>query len=303
MHEWIAKEPDVFRTTWHTLKAIADGFFENKPFQLAAALSYYTLLSMAPLLLLLTGLAGLAFGEATARAQLLQYVDAMVGSQEAEVVRALMTQAGNHHAGVISTLLGTIVLVVGATTVFAHLQAALNQIWNVRAAPARNMVWRLLGSRLLALAIVLGMAFVLLASMGLSVALAGAQDYLSRLFPGADIATRVAGGLVSFGILVALIALLFKYVPDAEIAWHEVFAGALITAALLTAGKFVLGVYLARLRYSSAGAAGSLIMIVVWVYYSALILFLGAQITKVVACRFGKPIQPKAHAQRVPEAP
>ena len=291
---------DVFRTTWRTLKAIVSGFSENKPFQLAAALSYYTLLSMAPLLLLLTGLAGLAFGEATARAQLLQYVDAMVGSQEADVVRALMTQAGNHHAGVISTLIGTVVLVVGATTVFAHLQTALNQIWNVRAAPARNMVWRLLGSRLLALAIVLGMAFVLLVSMALSVALAGAQGYLSHLFPGADIAIRVAGGLVSFGILVALIALLFKYVPDAEIAWNEVLAGALITAALLTAGKLVLGLYLARLRYSSAGAAGSLIMIVVWVYYSALILFLGAQITKVVACRFGKPIQPKAHARRAP---
>ena len=135
----------MFTTAWRTLKAIVGGFFENKPFQLAAALSYYTLLSMAPLLLLLTGLAGLAFGEATARAELLQYVDAMVGSQEADVVRALMTQAGNHHAGVISTLIGTLVLVVGATTVFAHLQAALNQIWDVRAAPARNMICRLLG--------------------------------------------------------------------------------------------------------------------------------------------------------------
>lgn len=284
-----------------TLKAIVVGFFDNKPFQLAAALSYYTLLSMAPLLLLLTGLAGLAFGEATARAQLLQYVDAMVGSQEADVVRALMTQAGDHHAGVISTVIGTAVLVVGATTVFAHLQAALNQIWNVRAAPARSMVWRLLGSRVLALAIVLGMAFVLLVSMALSVALAGAQDYISHLFPGADIAFRVAGALISFGMLVALIALLFKYVPDAEIAWHEVFAGALITAALLTAGKFVLGLYLARLRYSSAGAASSLILIVVWVYYSALILFLGAQVTKAVACRFGKPTTPKAHAKRAGE--
>jgi membrane protein len=297
------KEHDMFGTAWRTLKTVAVGFFGNKPFQLAAALSYYTLLSMAPLLLLLTGLAGLVFGEAAARARLLQYVDAMVGSQEADVVRALMTQAGNHHAGVVSTLTGTVVLVVGATTVFAHLQTALNQIWNVRAAPAGNMVWRLLGSRLLALAIVLGMAFVLLASMALSVALSGAQDSLSHLFPGSDIAIRVVGGLVSFGILVGLIALLFKYVPDAEIAWHEVLAGALITAALLTAGKFVLGVYLARLRYSSAGAAGSLILIVVWVYYSALILFLGAQITKVVACRFGKPIRPKPHAQRASQAP
>ncbi len=289
----------MFTTAWRRLKAIAAGFFENKPFQLAAALSYYTLLSMAPLLLLLTGLVGLASGEAAARMQLLQYVDAMVGTQEADVVRALMTQAGNHQAGVISTVIGMLVMAVGATTVFAHLQGALNQIWNVHAAPARNVVWRLLCSRVIALAIVLGMAFVLLISMVLSVAFAEAQSYLSQLFPGADIAFRVTGALVSFGILVALIALLFKYVPDAEIAWHEVLAGALITAALLTAGKFALGLYLARLRYSSAGAAGSLILVVVWVYYSAMILFLGAQITKMVACRFGKPIQPKAHARRI----
>ena len=223
------------------LKDVAGGFFENQPFQLAAALSYYTLLSMAPLLLLLTGLAGLAFGEATARAQLLQYVDTMVGSQEADVVRALMTQAGNHHAGVVSTIIGTGVLVIGATTVFAQLQTALNRIWNVRAAPARNMIWRLLGSRVRALAIVLGMAFVLLVSMATSVVLAGAQHYVSHLFPGAGIAVRVVGSLVSFGVLVGLVALLFKYVPDAEIAWHEVLAGALITAMLLTAGKFGLG--------------------------------------------------------------
>lgn len=287
----------MFRKTWHTLKATGAGFFESSPFQLAAALSYYTLLSMAPLLLLLTGVAGLVFGEATARAKLLQYVDTMLGSQEAEVVRALMTQAGNHHEGVVSTIIGLAVLVVGATTVFASLQVALNRIWNVQPAPAGNAVWQLLGSRLIALAIVLGMAFVLLVSMVLSAALAGAQGHLSQLFPGAGIAFRVAGALVSFGLLVALVGLLFKYVPDAKIAWHEVLAGALITAALLTAGKFVLGLYLARLRYSSAGAAGSLIIIVVWVYYSALILFLGAQITKVVACRFGKPIKPKAHAQ------
>ena len=290
----------LFRTIWNTVKAIVTGFFANKPFQLAAALSYYTLLSMAPLLLLLTGLAGLFFGEAVAREQVLQYVGSMVGSQEADVVRALMTQAGNHRAGLVSTIIGTAVLVVGATTVFAHLQTALNQIWDVQAIPARSVIWRLLGSRLLALAIVFGMAFILLVSMAISVALAGAEHYLSNQFPGAGIAMRVIYALVSFAIVVGVIALLYKYVPDARIEWREVLVGALITGALFTAGKYALGVYLAHLRYSSAGAAGSLILIVVWVYYSALILFLGAQATQVYACRFGKEIQPKAHARRVP---
>lgn len=288
-----------FRTIWKVSKATIAGFFANKPFQLAAALSYYTLLSMAPLLLLLTGLAGLFFGEAAAREHVLRYVAGMMGAQEADVVHALMTQAGNHHAGVVSTLIGTIVLVIGATTVFAQLQVALNQIWEVQAAPGRSAVWRLLGSRLLALAIVFGMAFILLVSMAASVALAGAQNDVSHLFPGADIAVRVVYALVSFAIVVGVIGLLFKYVPDAQIKWREVLVGALITGVLFTIGRYALGVYLAHLRYSSAGAAGSLILIVVWVYYSALILFLGAQATQVYACRFGEGIRPKAHAERV----
>lgn len=289
----------MFGTIWKAVKAVFANFFANKPFQLAAALSYYTLLSMAPLLLLLTGLAGLLFGESNAREQVLGYVESMMGSQEADVVRALMTQAGNHHEGVVSTAIGTIVLVIGATTVFAHLQTALNQIWGVEAAPGRSAVWRLLGSRLLALAIVFGMAFILLVSMAVSVAVAGSGQYVSHLFPGAEVALRVVYALVSFAIVVGIIALLFKYVPDAEIQWREVWVGAFITGVLFTLGKYGLGVYIAHLRYSSAGAAGSLILIVVWVYYSAMILFLGAQATQVYACRFGQEIRPKAHAQRV----
>ncbi|HJR13601.1 MAG TPA: YihY/virulence factor BrkB family protein [Rhodanobacteraceae bacterium] len=292
-----------FRTVWKLPKAIIAGFFANKPFQLAAALSYYTLLSMAPLLLLLTGLAGLFFGEAAAREHVLRYVGTMLGAQEADVVRALMTQAGNPHAGMVSTIVGTAVLVIGATTVFAHLQTALNQIWDVEAAPDRSAIWRLLGSRLLALAVVLGMAFVLLVSMAISVALAGAEHYIAQFFPGAGIALRVIYALVSFAVVVGVIALLFKYVPDAEIEWREALVGALITGALFTIGKYALGVYLAHLRYSSAGAAGSLILIVVWVYYSALILFLGAQTTQVYACRFGREIRPKPHARRVQPQP
>lgn len=289
----------MFNAIWKMSKATLARFLANQPFQLAAALSYYTLLSMAPLLLLLTGLAGLAFGETAARAHVMQYVSGTLGSQEADVVRALMSQAGNHHEGVVSTLIGAIVLVIGATTVFAHLQSSLNQIWDVRAAPGRNAIWRLLGSRLLALAIVFGMAFILLVSMAISVAIAGAEHHVAHLFPGAGIALRVVYALVSFAIVVGVIALLFKYVPDVVIGWREVLVGALITGVLFTLGKYGLGVYLAHLRYSSAGAAGSLILIVVWVYYSALILFLGAQATRTVACNLGNQIRPKAHAARV----
>jgi membrane protein len=281
-----------------TTKSFVKEFLGDKPFQLAAALSYFTLLSMVPLFLLLTGVAGLVFGKKAAREQLLAQVGAMIGQQQADVVRALLSQGGNHHASVVSTITGTVILVVGATTVFGHLQTALNQIWDVKAVPSGNAIWRLLGSRLLALAIVFGMAFILLVSMAASAALAGAHGYLSGLFPGAGTMLRVVYALVSLAIVSGVIALLFKYVPDVVIGWRDVVVGALITGVLFTVGKYALGVYLAQLRYSSAGAAGSLIVLVVWVYYSALILFLGAEITQVYACRHGKPITPRAHARR-----
>jgi membrane protein len=279
-------------------KSFVQEFLGDKPFQLAAALSYFTLLSMVPLFLLLTGVAGLVFGREAAREQLLAKVGSMVGQQQADVVRALLSQSGNHQASVISTIIGTAILVFGATTVFGHLQIALNQIWDVKAVPSRSAIWRLLGSRLLGLAIVLGMAFILLVSMAASAALAGAHGYLSGLFPGAGTVLRVVYALVSLAIISGVIAMLFKYVPDAVIDWRDVIVGALITGVLFTIGKYALGVYLAHLRYSSAGAAGSLILLVVWVYYSALILFLGAEITQFYTCRYGKPITPRAHARR-----
>ena len=291
------------RTAWATTKAVFTEFLRDKPFQLAAALSYYTLLSMAPLLLLLTGLAGLVFGEEAARGQLFGYISSAVGPQEAKVAQSLLTETNNHHASVVSTIIGTVILVIGATTVFGHLQTALNQIWDVRAVKRRSMILRLLGSRLLALAIVFGMAFILLVSMAISAAIAGAQGHADQYFPGAGIALRVIYALVSFAIVTGVIALLFKYVPDAIIDWRDVVFGALVTGVLFTVGKYVLGVYLAHLRYSSAGAAGSLIMIVIWVYYSSLILFLGAEATQVYARRFGKRIQPSAHAERVNAKP
>lgn len=291
------------QSVWTTAKSGVKEFLADKPFQLAAALSYFTLLSMVPLFLLLTGVAGLVFGREAAREQLLARVGTMVGQQQADVVRALLAQSGNHDASVLSTIIGTVVLVVGATTVFGHLQTALNQIWDVKAVPSRNVIWRLLGSRLLALAIVFGMAFILLVSMAASAALAGAHDYLSGLFPGAGTMLQVVYALVSLAIVSAVIALLFKYVPDAVIEWRDVLVGAVITGVLFTIGKYALGVYLAHLRYSSAGAAGSLILLVVWVYYSALILFLGAEITQIYACRYGKPITPRAHARRALRKP
>ncbi|HXS74213.1 MAG TPA: YihY/virulence factor BrkB family protein [Rhodanobacteraceae bacterium] len=287
------------RGAWAISKAAITEFLRDNPFQLAAALSYYTLLSMTPLLLLLTGLAGLVFGQQTARAQLLGYIGSMIGPQEAKVVQALLTQTNDHHASVISTVIGTAIVVLGAISVFGQLQVSLNQIWEVETVPRKNVILNLLGSRLLALAIVLAMAFILLVSMAVSTAIAGAQGYADHWFPGAGIVLRVVYALVSFVIVTGTLAILFKYVPDVIIDWRDVMIGALITGVLFTIGKYGLGVYLAHLRFSSAGAAGSLILIVVWVYYTSLILFFGAEVTQVYARRFGAAIRPSAHARRI----
>lgn len=287
------------RTVWTMAKTVLTEFLKDNPFQLAAALSYYTLLSMAPLLLLLTGMAGLVFGEQAAQGQLFGYIRSEMGPQEAKVVQSLLTTANDHHASVVSTVIGTAVLVLGAISVFGQLQVSLNRIWNVEAVPRKNVIMNLLGSRLLALAIVLALAFILLVTMAISAAIAGAQAPANQYFPGAGIALRVIYALVSFLIITGVVVLLFKFVPDAKIDWRDTVIGAVITGVLFTIGKYGLGVYLAHLRYSSAGAAGSLILIVVWVYYTSLILFLGAEATQVYARRFGKRIQPSAHARRI----
>lgn len=282
---------------WTMAKTVVVEFLADNPFQLAAALSYYTLLSMTPLLLLLTGLAGLVFGARAARAQLLGYIGSVMGAQESKVVESLLTTANDHHASVISTVIGTAILVLGAISVFGQLQVSLNRIWGVEAVPRRNVIMNLLGSRLRALAIVLAMAFILLVTMAASAAIAAAQGHAGQFFPGAGIALRVVYALVSLLVVAGVILLLFKYVPDAKIDWRDALIGALITGVLFALGKYGLGMYLARLRFSSAGAPGSLILIVVWVYYTSLILFLGAKITQVYACRFGECIRPSAHAR------
>ncbi len=280
------------------VKDIFATFLANRPFQLAAALGYYTLLSMAPLLLLLIGAAGLIFSQQAAGGQLVHYIEQVMGHQQAQAVQSIIAKAGNHHTDVVSTIIGIVFLLFGATTVFAHIQSALNQIWDIKAVPRHGVIWRLIRARLFSLGVVLAMLFILLASMLVSTVLAGLHDYFVALFPGAGVMLHVIYGLVLFAIVTVLIGLVFRYVPDATIGWREAWIGALITSGLFTAGKYTLDLYLSHSRFSSSyGVAGSLILVVIWVYYTSLILFLGAAVTQVYARRFGTRIRPSAHAR------
>jgi len=288
------------RAVWETIKDTFAGFFEYDAFEMAAALGYYTLLSMAPLLLLLIGAAGLLYGEHTAREQLINYVSSIMGHKQALAVQSMLVQTTNRRAGIISAMIGTGILIFGATTVFAELQTALNKIWGVEAAPTTGRIWAFIRRRLLSLGIVFAMAFILLVSMVISTAIDGLHYYFTALFPGEVVLVRIVYAVISFAVIAGVIAAVFKFVPDVTIGWWEVGVGAAITSALFSAGRYLIGVYLTHSRFTSAyGAAGSIILVVAWVYYSSLILFFGAETTQVIARRFGKRILPASHARFV----
>lgn len=275
----------------------ASEFLADQPFQLAAALSYYTLLSIAPLLLVVTGIAGVLLGEAEVRNELIAQAAELVGEEGAELLESVTASAGSTGRGFISVLVGSLLTLLGASTVFAQLQVALNRIWRVEAAPS-NAVIGFVRARLMSLAVVLGLGFLLLVSLVLSAALSGLYGYVDTLFPGAGIVSRAVNLALSLAVISLLLALLFRYVPDAEVSWRDTAVGAIATAVMFTIGKYAIGLYLGQASVGSAyGAAGSAVVFMVWVYYASLILFLGAKITRVVARHRGTPLVPSAHAR------
>jgi membrane protein len=272
-------------------------FAEGLPFQQAAALSYYTLLSMAPLLLVITGLSGYLISEAAVQRELIGQVRDLVGQQGADLMRTVLTNVSGPHSGVASMAIGAALTLIGATTVFAQLQSALNRIWHVEAVPA-NALTGFLRARLISFAMVLGIGFLLLVSLVASAVLVAMHDYLRHRIPGVGVIWDLADPIGSFALVASLIALLFKFVPDVRIDWRSTWLGAVTTALLFTVGKWLIGLYLGRASVGSAyGAAGSAVVLMVWVYYASLILFFGAALTRVIARRRGMPIEPNVFAR------
>ena len=273
-------------------------FLDDQPFDLAGALSYYTLLSIAPLLLVVIATAGLFLDGDAVRAQIIDQISGLVGHSSAEFVESIIVRADQPYRGVVAMLIGLAITIFGATTVFAQLQAALNRIWHVQAAPGRSAIWSYLQQRLLSMGMVLTIAFLLLISLAISALLAALQGYVERFLPGDWIIWRVLNVLISLGLITLLIAMIFKFLPDAKIDWRDTWFGAFITALLFTAGKFLIGMYLGQASIGSTyGAAGSAVVLMVWIYYASLILFFGAKVTQVVARQRGAGIEPSEHAQ------
>jgi membrane protein len=281
---------------WHvTLRASHDWWNDNC-LRLAASLAYYTALSLAPLVLLIVGVIGLVLDRQQVGSQLSAQLEGLIGPAGRELVTSILA-ATSPQGGTIATIIGLGTLLIGATAVFGELQATLNLIWEVRPAPTHGVwagIWAVLRERLFSLALVLALAFLLLVSLVISAVLAGAAALLQG--PEQALLSRLLELAVSLLVLTFVFALLYMYVPDAEIGWRDVWLGGLITAVLFTLGKTAIGFYLGQASVGSAyGAAGSLVVLLVWVYYSALIMFFGAEFTHAWATRQGE-VTPQPHA-------
>lgn len=274
---------------------------EDGALSLGAALAYYTIFSLAPMLLIAISVAGLVFGREAAQGELVGQMRGLLGQQGAEAIQTMVANAGKHSSGVIGTILGIATLLFGATGVFSQLQASLNRIWDVEARPAKG-IWGFLRTRILSFGMVLGIGFLLLVSLAISAAIAAMDTYITGLFPGGEVVIGIISAVIGLGLITLLLAMIYRFLPDVKIAWRDVWTGAVITAVLFLIGKVLIGLYLGNSSVASTyGAAGSLVILLLWIYYSSQILFFGAEITQVYAARYGSGIVPDEHAVAVKE--
>jgi membrane protein len=281
---------------WQLAKQTASEWSEDNATRLAAALAFYTVLSIAPLLMLAIAIISLIFGEDAARGQVASELAGIVGPQAGEGIQTVIEHADSPSGGAIGSIVSVVVLLFGASGVFGELQSALNTIWEVKPKPGLGLKG-FLRARLFSFTMVLSVAFLLLVSLVLSTGLSAVGSFFEHKLPGGALLWGGVNFLISFAVITGLFGLIFKTVPDVQIAWRDVWPGAALTALLFTVGKLALGLYLGRASVASPyGAAGSIIVLVIWVYYATQILFMGAEFTQVYARSRGAQFTPSKHA-------
>ena len=281
------------------LKRSLSGWMDDKALRLSAALAYYSIFSIAPLLVITIGIAGLVLGEKAVSDQLYGELKGYMGARSAEAIQSMVQSASKPSQGVMATVLGFVMLIVGASGVFGELKDALNTIWGVKAMPGGGIMAFVRG-KFLNFGMVLVIGFLLLVSLVMSTAIAGLNQRLETVLPLPAFVWAAAAFVISLGMVTTLFALIFKVLPDAQIRWRHVWFGALITALLFEIGKTGLSWYLGRESTTSAfGAAGSVVLLLLWVYYTSCILFFGAEFTQVYAGADDCVTEPAANARRV----
>ena len=299
-HSRVSPAMGRLRDVGGLLKQTGRDYMEDKVPRLAAALAYYALFALAPLLLILIAIGGLVFGADTVREAIATQAGGLIGSESAEFIDSMVENAGSGKGGAVAAAFGTVALIFGAGGVFVQLQDALNTVWEVKPKPGLPLVERV-RNRLTTYAFVMAIAFLLLVSLAVSAAIASLSRWNDAL-NGPDALWLVVDWLVSLGVLTLVFAVLFKALPDAKVKWRDVWIGALATAALFAVGKVLLGLYLGRPGAAATfGAASALVLVVLWVYYCAQLVLLGAEFTQAYAHWRGRAIEPDEDAVAVTE--
>jgi membrane protein len=289
----------ITNDVWGLFKDAGSQWMEHKAPRLGAALAYYTAFALAPLLVIVIAIVGLVFGRDAAMGQISGQIENVVGDDGAKAVESMVAGANHPASGIFATMVGIVMLLVGALGLFAQLQDALNTVWEVQPKPGRALLG-FLRDRLLSFTMVLGTSFLLLVSLLVSAALAALGSLLGE--QSATILGQILNTGIGLIVITFLFAMIYRFLPDVRIAWRDVWFGAVFTTLLFTVGKFLIGLYLGKTGTASTfGAAGSLAALLIWLYYSAQIFLFGAELTKAYADRFGSRIVPKDNAVAITE--
>jgi membrane protein len=255
---------------------------------MGAAIAYYTVFSIAPLLIIVIAVAGLIWGQEAVQGEIFGQLAGLLGKEGAAGIQSLLASADKPTEGIVSTIISVVILIVGATTVFAELQSALDRIWKVPAQEKKSGIWATLRARLLSFGLVLGLAFLLMVSLVTSAALSAFGSWFGGLMPGWEVLLQLINIVLSIGFTAVLFAMIYRYMPQVEIAWRDVMVGGLVTAVLFQVGKVGISLYIGKSAVASPfAAAGSIVVLLVWVYYAAQVFLLGAEFTWVYANRHG----------------
>lgn len=295
---------------WGLIKDTLTSWSDDYASSMGAAIAYYTMFSIAPLLLIVISIAGLIFGTEAARGEILGQLQGLMGDQSARAIQDMLASVNHPKQGTIATITGAVLLLIGATTVFAELQNSLDRIWRAPEREKSSGIWNLLRTRLLSFGLILGIGFLLIVSLIFSAALSALSHLWEPMLESWKVLAQALNFVISFALTTAAFAMIYKLMPRARIRWPDVWVGAIITALLFAIGKSLIGLYIGKSSVASSfGAAGSLAVVLVWVYFSAQIFLMGAEFTWVYAHTFGsRKGQPrpdgaaKAEAARQPPA-
>jgi len=286
-----------FKGLWRVLKQSFSGFSDDKVMKLSASLAYYTVFSMGPLLIVIIYLCSLFFGREAIEGSIYGQIEGFVGSDTAKQLQEIIKNASLGDKGNVAAIIGVITLLIGATTVFAEIQDSINGIWGIKPKPKKGWL-KMLVNRLLSFSVIVSLGFLLLVSLGVSWLVEALSNRLAQAFPDITVVVfYIINLLISLAVITALFAVIFKVLPDAKIKWRDVIAGSIATALLFMLGKLGISFYISKSDIGSTyGTAGSLVVLLLWVYYSSIILYFGAEFTKAYAVEFGSAIHPNEYA-------